>query len=582
MADGSPELGQVDVLVASRLERTRVLSAGAVAALGAFVLVVGWFGGVDLVTRVHPDLESMKANTAVGFVLVGGALALADGRTARASAVLGALGLALGAATVLEYALGLELGIDELLVDDPATRPGGFPGRMGLNTALCFSALGAGRVAAVVGGAPGRRIERSLVLGSSTLAFLALSGYAFRVSSTVGLGSATEMALHTALAFTVLGLAGLTLATREGTFRLLVARGPGGLTARRTIPVVLGALLVSDLSVQLLETVGLLDSPELVLAYTATVSVVVVGVVLVAIGWRIERMEGDRLASEADARDALLALNAELADLNAELEDRVRERTVALDAANVDLVRSNRELEQFAYVASHDLKEPLRMVSSFVRRIEERYDDVLDERGRQYVHFAVDGAERMQALIDAVLRYSRVGRTRLEVVPVDLGEVADAVCGTLGARLEESGGSVEVGPLPTVRGDRALLELVLLNLVQNALKFTRDGEPPHVEISGGVVDAGPEAVAEIAVDDAGIGIAPEFRERVFEIFGRLNSRDRYEGTGIGLAIVQRVVERHDGEVLVGDSPLGGARLRVRLPVLGPAADTTTTDVGGLA
>src|SRR5690606_24836778 len=209
-----------------------------------------------------------------------------------------------------------------------------------------------------------------------------------------------------------------------------------------------------------------------------------------------------------------------------------------LDDQARDLERSNRDLEQFAYVASHDLQEPLRKVASFCQLLQRRYAGKLDERADQYIAFAVDGAQRMQQLINDLLAFSRVGRTTENFERVDLGAVATAAAEQLEQARQELGGEIVIGALPTVLGDPGLLQLLMANLIGNGLKFHREGVPPVVR-----VDARRDGdVWEVSVTDNGIGIEPEYGDKVFVIFQRLHGRDAYSGTGIGLALAKKIVE----------------------------------------
>ena len=234
-----------------------------------------------------------------------------------------------------------------------------------------------------------------------------------------------------------------------------------------------------------------------------------------------------------------------------------------IQAKAVALERSNAELEQFAYVASHDLQEPLRKVTSFCQMLERRYAGQLDERGEQYIAFAVDGAKRMQALINDLLAFSRVGRIERPRELVDMGELVAHATSALGLAIEEAGATVEVdGPLPEVYGERTLLGLVLQNLIANAIKFHAD-EPPHVRVSA----RRDGDHWELAVADNGIGIEPQYADRIFIIFQRLHPRDAYEGTGIGLAMCRKVIEHHGGHIWLQASENGnGATFRFTLPV----------------
>ncbi|MCW2600743.1 MAG: hypothetical protein JWM02_2572 [Frankiales bacterium] len=243
--------------------------------------------------------------------------------------------------------------------------------------------------------------------------------------------------------------------------------------------------------------------------------------------------------------------------LTAEVEDAHR----TLEKQYAVLGRSNRDLEQFAYVASHDLSEPLRVMTGFVQLLERRYGDVLDERGSRYIFHVVDGAARMRTLIDDLLEYSRFLRSDRTSCRVDTTAVVRRVL----AELETA--QVEVRDLPAVWSDEASLAAVVQNLISNALKFHRPDAPARVVVSACLEGSR----VRLMVDDDGIGIAEEYRERVFGMFSRLHVREAYAGTGIGLAIVQQVAERSDGRAWVESSPLGGSRFCITLPLAPMAA-----------
>jgi signal transduction histidine kinase len=257
----------------------------------------------------------------------------------------------------------------------------------------------------------------------------------------------------------------------------------------------------------------------------------------------------------------------------AELDNVVASHEL-LVAQAADLRRSNGELEQFAYVASHDLQEPLRKVTSFCQMLERRYGEVLDERGKQYVDFAVDGAKRMQVLINDLLTFSRVGRLNDLTETVDLeGSLARALA-NLAMVLEDNSAEVEHDPLPTVDGDPTLLSMLMQNLVGNAVKFRADDRPPRVRVS---VEAR-EGEWLLSVQDNGIGVDPQFADKIFVIFQRLHTRDEYGGTGIGLALCKKIVEYHGGRIWLDPEPGQGARFYFTLPMaaapepVGAAAD----------
>jgi signal transduction histidine kinase len=257
--------------------------------------------------------------------------------------------------------------------------------------------------------------------------------------------------------------------------------------------------------------------------------------------------------------------------------DNMRQRVVSalevsraaearLDEQAIDLRRSNAELEQFAYVASHDLQEPLRKVASFCQLLEKRYGDQLDERATEYIAFAVDGAKRMQVLINDLLSFSRVGRVGTKQDPVDLDTTLDAAVANLATAIEESNANIvrPAQPLPRVIGDSTLLTMLWQNLIGNAMKFRRADHAPRI-----VIDC--ECGADerdwlLTLSDNGIGIAEEFTDKVFVIFQRLHGREVYPGTGVGLALVKKIVEYHGGTVRIDTAYTDGTRFEFTLPV----------------
>jgi signal transduction histidine kinase len=274
----------------------------------------------------------------------------------------------------------------------------------------------------------------------------------------------------------------------------------------------------------------------------------------------IEKEEHERRL--ADTRAALLA---DLERKNRELEEKIR-----------DLARANEDLEQFAYVASHDLQEPLRMVSMYVQLLARRYKGKLDADSEDFIKYAQEGAARMQALIHSLLEYSRVGSRGAAFEWVACEAVFDQVMSNLQVARQESGAVITRDPLPIVQGSPIQLTTLLQNLLGNAIKFC-GSETPRIHV--GVEPGGQEWL--FSVKDNGIGIEPEFLERIFVIFQRLHSRESYPGTGIGLAICKKIVQRHGGRIWVESEPGRGATFRFTLPAggegstVGRAAAVTT-------
>ena len=241
---------------------------------------------------------------------------------------------------------------------------------------------------------------------------------------------------------------------------------------------------------------------------------------------------------------------------NYRAEIRERKRTEA------ELQRSNEELERFAYIASHDLQEPLRMVTSFTKLLSQRYSGQLDASADQIINFAVDGATRMQALINDLLMYSRVGTRKKPLEPVDCEALLQQVLANFQLLIEETGATIIKSSLPVIVGDKAQLLQLFQNLVNNAIKYRSD-RSPQVEI-GAELHNGQWL---FWVKDNGIGIDPTHNERIFLIFQRLHTREKYAGTGIGLALCKRIVERHEGRIWVESEEGKGAKFYFTLPQL---------------
>jgi signal transduction histidine kinase len=278
------------------------------------------------------------------------------------------------------------------------------------------------------------------------------------------------------------------------------------------------------------------------------------------------------------------------ADVNTMRERILRELSATRNANTVlqaraeELQRSNAELEQFAYIASHDLQEPLRKVASFTQLLQRRYAGQLDARADQYIEFAVDGAKRMQALINDLLAYSRVGRSAREPSLVSSEDALAQARANLAASIEETGATIEAGHLPLVLAEPPLLTAVFQNLLSNSLKFS-GGKPPRVVITV----SRDEPFWLFSFSDNGIGIDPDYADRIFVIFQRLHERTAYPGTGIGLAMTRKIIEYFGGRIWLDPDFTGGSRFLFTLPMpaetmspepLPPAEDPDDKDADG--
>ena len=285
-----------------------------------------------------------------------------------------------------------------------------------------------------------------------------------------------------------------------------------------------------------------------------------VSVFALALGWRALR-SAEQLS---EANHQLGVVNEELVDVNGALERRAAE-----------LARSNEELDQFASIASHDLQEPLRKVRTFTEQLTVIETDNLSERGRDYLARANAAAERMQKLIEDLLRFSRVSTQGRPFERVDLSEVAGAVIIDLEAQIADLGASVHVGPLPTIKADPLQMHQLLLNLIANALKFHREGIRPEVSVEGAVE----RGTLRLSVSDNGIGFEPQYALRIFRVFERLHGRNEYPGTGIGLSLCRKITDRHGGTISAEGFPGAGSTFTVVLPARGSSPLDSSSEQG---
>lgn len=258
------------------------------------------------------------------------------------------------------------------------------------------------------------------------------------------------------------------------------------------------------------------------------------------------------------------------------IESDISERKIAemlLQNYAQELERSNQELQEFAYVASHDLQEPLRKIQAFGSRLSQRYNDVLDERGADYLRRMINAAERMQNLIIALLDFSRVTTQGKPFSPTDLNLVLQEVLEDLDVRIEETQATIKLNTLPTIDADRIQMRQLLQNLIGNALKFTKEGIPPMVEITGTMLL---DDTLELRIKDNGIGLDEKYAERIFNVFQRLHGKNEYSGTGVGLAVCRKIVTRHKGSIAVQSQSGQGSTFIIKLPVRQPNQEKLST------
>lgn len=536
-------------VVRPRLSNGFLAVAGSLVIIIGVLVLVGWFAQVRELISIRRRDVPMQPNTAAALVALGAAVITLP-RNRKLTAALGGLAALVGCSTLLQYVVGIDVGIDQLLVHQPfVTSLTSSPGRPSPGTAFGITAVGLTLGYAALAR---RHRYREITLATvgalvGTLGLVAIYGYASRLESVYRWPNLTATALNSAVAFVLLGGA---LLSEAWTSRRDATRAASWLPLPAAL---VGLSLTFYIWIAVEHATRVTQGEPTIVA------------LLVGFGVSGLLALNAHLFVRADARRR----DAELAEasLRAEIERRssaeraLRETHAALAREAAMLERSNRELSEFAYVASHDLSEPLRAISGYTTLLRNRLpsDPDIDE----FAGYIVSGCQRLRHLIDDLLAYSRLGREDAVVQPVDCSLLLDHVRSSLGAQLADTGGVLEVGPLPMVAASSSALAQLFQNLVGNALKFHRPDLTPYVRVSAETDPAG----WLFRVADNGIGVAPRHRERIFSVFQRLHGQQEYDGTGIGLAICKKVVEQYGGRIWVEDTPGGGTTVCCTLPRL---------------
>ncbi|MBI2922163.1 MAG: hypothetical protein HYY18_14010 [Planctomycetes bacterium] len=510
--------------------------------------IAGWIFDIDSLKGVLPGLATMKANTALAILLEGAALAVlaASPRamwTRTAARAAAAAGGAVGALTLLEFATGANLGIDELLVRDVARNAlPYYAGRMAPTTALNFVLL-AVAIGLVEARRPriGRACEGSAI-AALVIAFMSLAGYLYGVSPEGPVAvHTTQMAVHTSTAFVLISAAVLLARTQHGLLALVHADDVGGFAARRLLPVAIGVPLAAG-AFFLAGRNAAWYGAEFTVAALVVATVVVLSAVILMSSALLGKLDAERRLADAATRR-----------LNAELERRVSERTAELAAAN-------RELEAFASSISHDLSGPVQTVDGFAAALQQECGPALGDAGLDHVRRIRAAAQHMGLLMEALLELSRLTRAEMKRETVDLSALAGSIAAELAGR--EPGRAVEfrIAPGLFARGDPRLLRILLENLLGNAWKFTSRAPHPVVEFASGE-DDGRRA---FVVRDNGAGFDMSQVDRLFSPFHRLHTPAEFPGHGVGLATVQRIVQRHGGRIRGKGERGKGAEFRFTL------------------
>jgi signal transduction histidine kinase len=507
--------------------------------MGALVLL-GWALGLQPLIHLFPTLVVMNPTTALGLVLVGACFWILNRRAVQGlkahNVLTQSLSVAItvmGLLRLVDCFAGLDLRIDQWLFGAKVSGGDAYPpSEMAPNTAVNFLLCGVGLLWFDVKARNGFYLAHAVILIAGWIALLAIIGYTYHVLVFYRLGAGLPMALDTAVGFALFCAAFLTGQPDRGVVAILTSRTSGGAMARRLLP--MAVLIPWGLGAMLLvfEQAGYLGK-EFALSIFAVASIILFTFLLWWNARLLYQVDIERMGAEEKLRQA-----------------------------SANLQRSNTDLQQFANVASHDLFEPLRMVSSYLQLLERRYAGQLDPQGHEFVTFAIEGAQRMEALILDLLAYSRVEIRGRSFEPTDCEQVLEAALANLKVAVEESRATVTHEPLPTVMGDRVQLTQLFQNLIGNAIKF-HGTRPTRMKVQV----EGRDQEWRFIIRDNGIGIDPKDFERIFVIFQRLHNRQEYAGTGMGLAICKKIVERHGGRIWVESVPGQGSSFFFTLPAM---------------
>lgn len=511
------------------------------------IILVGWAFDIAVLKSPGSSFSTIKSNVALCFIFIGISLWLLqekriNNRNVEIVQLLMSITILIGFLTILEHLFSLNFGIDQMIFTEPAgALSASSPNRPGFIAAVNLVLIGIALLTINIKTGFLKKLSQFIILIMGLLSFMVLLGYMYGTSNLYQIAYYTSTAIYAGITFLLIFFAILFARPEKGIMKVIISNSLGSVFARRLLP----AIIITPLIIGYLRVIGekngLYDT-----AFGTALFTLSVIIILIIITW-----------------ESINSINiTDLARNQAQNELKI---TVSkLKETNKELKRSNDELEQFAYVSSHDLQEPLRMIGSYLQLLQRRYQGQIDDRADKYIDFAVDGAARMQNLINDLLEFSKVTTQAKEFESVDCELILSQVLSNLEVSIKENGAIISHDPLPTVMADSTQLAQVFQNLISNAIKFRSD-KTPEIHISA----EKKHKQWLFSVADNGIGIDPHHCERIFEVFKRLNKRKKYPGTGIGLSICKKIVERHGGHIWV-ESEIGkGSTFYFTIPIKKP-------------
>lgn len=534
------------------------VALGLVVCLVALTTLIGWHLDNDALISLKPFRVPMEYNTALGLLLSGIALSVLANKERKLLALFGIAVMCLGCATFFQYIAGIDIHIDQMLAPSLRDNSTSYPGRMSPSSAVCFVLVGACILAACLSEYH-KELDAILGIFGTAIADLGLVGLLDHVLDpqyASGWGNLKRMAANTALCFCMLG-SGFTFtawvaARKKSRERAnLMLRVAGATNVVFLLDLCLPAEIVLGWAYVIPLLFCLRQGEDRTAGILALLSVVLIATGVSFAHFGAVTSLGIILGNYLMALIAVgvLALTAHEYKVMGDRQAELRHLHETLEKSAAELARSNQDLERFAYFISHELQEPLRMVSSFVGLLAKKYEGQLDDDADDFIGFAIEGSDRMRMMIKGLLSYSRVRTKDATFALCSTDEILAGVLKDISLQIEEAGAIVTSDPLPSIHCDPGQIAQLLHNLIENAIKF-QNGSVPEVHISARL--EGDFFI--FSVKDNGVGIAPENLEIVFGLFERLHSKKRYPGTGIGLAICESIVRRHGGEIWVKSVP----------------------------
>ncbi len=530
--------------------------------ISGIVFLIGWAFNVPILKSPGSLFSTIKSNIALCFVFIGISLWLmqtkrVNQRNIKIAKILAAIVTIIGLLTLIEHLTGFNLLIDQILFKElPEALNTSSPNRMAFNAALGLVLVGSSILVLDKNIKIGWPLFQIIIIIEGLITFLAALGYIYQASDLYMVYDYTGIAIYATLIFGLIFFAIVFIRPDKGFIGLLIGESPGSVFGRRILPVVITIPIILGWLNTLGQNEGFFDiglGNALLVFATVMVITTLLWINIIS----INKTDLKRQKAEAEKQKLLEQTQQfaeELEVSNEELQATTEELQVAneeLQDTTEELQVANEELQQFAYVASHDLQEPLRTIASFTQLLERRYKGQLDSDADEFMDYIVDGSKRMQYLINDLLEYTRLETKEGEFELTQLEKVIDDALFNLKVSIDENNAEITHDPLPEIRADKNQLILLFQNLIGNAIKFKKPQFPPRIHISAEKEDK----QYVFSVQDNGIGIEPQYAERIFNIFQRLHTRETYQGTGIGLSIAKRIIERHGGQIWV-ESSLG--------------------------